>query len=77
MLYYAEKANLLLRVNQLDAAITVAEQCVGLEPEYSDGYLVLGLAQIQNKRKPEGLRNLERARDLGNPQAQPLIDKYK
>lgn len=77
VLYYAEKANLLLRVNQLDAAITVAEQCIGLEPEYSDGYLVLGLAQIQNKRKPEGLRNLERARDLGNPQAQPLIDKYK
>ena len=77
VLYYAEKANLLLRVNKPDDAITVAEQCIGLEPDYSDGYLILGLAQVQNNRKAEGLRNLERARELGNPQAQPLIDKYK
>lgn len=77
VLYYAEKANLLLRVNRLEDAITVAEQCIGLEPNYSDGYLVLGLAQIQKNRKAEGLANLQRAQELGNPQAKPLIEKYK
>ena len=76
-LYYAEKANLLLRINQPDDAMTLARQCIALQPEYSDGYLVLGLAQVQNGNKAEGLRNLQKAKELGNEQAQPLIDKYK
>lgn len=38
--------------------------------------MLLGLAQIQTKKKPEGLANLQKAKDLGNQQAQALIDKY-
>ena len=76
-LYYAEKANLLLRINKPDDAITIARQCIAIAPEYSDGYLVLGLAQVTHNAKAEGLRNLEKAKSLGNEQAQPLIDKYK
>jgi len=76
-LYYAELANMQLRVNQFDKAQTTAERCIEVAPEYADGYLLLGLAQIQQKHKAEGLSNLEKAKTLGNEQAQALINKYK
>lgn len=75
--YYAEMASLQLKVNLTDEAIKTAQRCIELAPEYSDGYLLLGLAQISKGDKTAGLPNLEKARDLGNPQAQPLIEKYK
>lgn len=74
--YYAEKASLELKVNMIDDAIKTANLCIKLAPEYSDGYLILGLAQINKDNKPEGLANLEKAKQLGNEQAQALIDKY-
>lgn len=75
--YYAEMASLQLRVKLHDGAVKTAERCIELAPEYSDGYLILGLAQIGKGDKTSGIANLEKAKELGNPQAQPLIDKYK
>ena len=74
--YYAEMASLQLRVNLIDDALKTASACVELAPEYSDGYLLLGLAQVGKGDKTSALTNLEKAKELGNPQAQPLIDKY-
>lgn len=74
--YYAEMASLQLRVNLFDDAIGTANRCIKLAPDYSDGYLLLGLAQIQKGDKSPGLANLEKAKQLGNPQAQQFIDKY-
>ena len=74
--YYAEMASLQLRVNLHDDAIKTAQRCIELAPEYSDGYLILGLAQISKGDKNAGMANLDKAKQLGNPQAQPLIDKY-
>lgn len=74
--YYAEMANLQLRVKKPEDAIKTAQRCTEIAPEYADGYLLLGLAQIQTKKKTEGLANLQKAKDMGSEQAQPLIDKY-
>lgn len=74
--YYAEMANVQLRVNKPEDAIKTAKRCIEIAPEYSEGYLILGLAQLQTKQKQEGLANLQKAKDLGNQQAQSLIDKY-
>lgn len=74
--YYAEKASLELKVNMLDDAIKTANLCIKVAPEYSDGYLILGLAQIKKENKAEGLANLRKANDLGSTQAQALIEKY-
>lgn len=74
--YYAEMASLQLKVNLIDEAIKTATRCTELAPEYSDGFLILGLAQIGKGDKTAGLPNLEKAKELGNPQAQPLIEKY-
>lgn len=47
------------------------------EPENSDGYLFLGLAQCMKGDKEQGVANLRKAKDLGDPQADSLIEKYK
>ncbi|MBO4659753.1 MAG: tetratricopeptide repeat protein [Prevotella sp.] len=76
-LYLAEKASLLIRVNQKEEALKTATQCVALAPDYSDGHLLQGLALVQLGKKKEGIAALEKAKELGNEQAQTLIDKYK
>lgn len=74
--YVAEKASLELKVNMLDDAIKTANLCIKRWPEYSDGFLLLGLAQVHKGSKSEGLANLEKAKQLGSEQAQELIGKY-
>ena len=75
-LYYAEKASLELRVGLYDDVIATANQCIALAPAYSDGYLFLGLAQCMKGQKTEGAKNLQKARELGDEQAEALIEKY-
>lgn len=75
-LYYAEKASLEIRVGLYEDAIVTAEQCIKVAPDYSDGYLFLGLAQCLKGQKEEGLKNLQKAKELGDPQAEGLIEKY-
>ena len=76
LVYRAEKANVELRVGMIDDAIESAKGCISIAPGESDGYLFLGLAQCVKGIKAEGLKNLEKAKELGNSQAQSLIDKY-
>ena len=75
-LYYAEKASLEVRVGLFDAAITSAKECIAVDPNASDGYLFLGLAQCLKNNKKEGIENLRKAKELGDPQADALIEKY-
>jgi len=75
--YWAEKASVHLRVNQQADAIKSAQRCIQLAPQYADGYVILGLAQIQSKDKVNGLQNLEKAKELGDTRADELIKKYK
>ena len=74
--YRAEKANVELRVGMTDQTIETAKSLINLAPQESDGYLFLGLAQCVKGQKAEGVQNLNKAKELGNSQAQSLIDKY-
>ena len=76
LLYRSEKASLQIRVHLLDQAIETASECIRLFPDASDGYLFLGLAQCLNNNKVQGVGNLLKAKDLGDPQADTLIEKY-
>jgi tetratricopeptide (TPR) repeat protein len=73
---WAEKASYELRVNLIDQALESATECMRLDPEGSDGYLMAGIAQCQKGQKEEGMKNLQKAKELGNDQAQTFIDKY-
>lgn len=74
--YYSEKASLEIRVNLLDDAAATAQELINMEPQNSDGYLFLGLAQCLKGNKAEGNKNLEKAKEMGDTQAQTLIEKY-
>ena len=65
-----------MRVGLYDDAVQTAKDCIALVPEYSDGHLFLGLALCLKGQKVEGVKSLERARELGDPQADTLIEKY-
>jgi tetratricopeptide (TPR) repeat protein len=77
ILYYAEKASLEIRVGLYDQAIATAKECIALDASNSDGYLFLGLGQCLNGQKAEGIKNLQKAKELGDTQAEGLIEKYK
>jgi hypothetical protein len=59
-----------------DPADELAKECIAVDPNNSDGYLFLGLAQCLKDNKKEGLDNLRKAKELGDPQADALIEKY-
>lgn len=73
---WAEKASYELRVNLFDKALESAQECLRLNPEGSDGYLMTGIAQCAKGNKQQGMQNLNKAKELGNSQAQTFIDKY-
>ena len=75
--YYGEKASLEIRVGLYDNAIATAKECLIVDPNDSDGYMFLGVAQCLKGNKKEGIPNLQKAKDLGNLQADKLIEKYK
>lgn len=76
--YLAEWASLDLRVKRYDEGISAATACTQIAPEYPDGYLLLGLLQIESgKDKENGIKNLEKAKELGDPRAENYLKKYK
>jgi len=75
-LYYAEKASLQVRVGLYEEAAATARECIRVAPDHSDGYLFLGIAQCLTNQKSEGVKNLQKAKELGDSQADDLIDKY-
>ena len=76
-LYPTEAGSLLLRLNKIDAAISAAQQAIQLDASLPDAYLILGIAQCESKQKEEGLKNIQKAKELGNTQADTFLQKYK
>ena len=75
-LLWAEKGSYEVRLNLNEEAQKSAEECIRLDPQNGDGYLILGIALCGKGQKAEGLQNLEKAKELGNGQAQSMIEKF-
>ena len=76
-LYPTEAGSLLLRLNKLDAAMSAAQQAIQLDDAQPDAYLILGIAQCESKQKEFGIKNIQKAKELGNTQADTFLQKYK
>ena len=76
-LYPTEAGSLLLRLNKLDAAMSAAQQAIQLDDAQPDAYLILGIAQCESKQKESGIKNIQKAKELGNTQADTFLQKYK
>ena len=76
-LYPTEAGSLLLRLNKLDGAMSAAQQAIQLDDAQPDAYLILGIAQCESKQKESGIKNIKKAKELGNTQADTFLQKYK
>ena len=76
VLYVVEQVALYTRFSQFDKAVEAARKGIALAPDNADLYRMLGFGQIQLKQKEEGKKNLLKAKELGDPNAQTLLDKY-
>lgn len=74
--YLIELTSAYIRFNQLDDAMEVSRKGIALAPENPDFYRMLGYCQVQSGQKEEGKKNLLKAKELGDPNAGVLIEKY-
>lgn len=78
--YYAEMASLQLQLNQLEDAVRTTNLALQLTDQYSDLYIIKGIALCELKdasKKSEGIEALQKAQTLGDERAANLIAKYK
>lgn len=72
----AELASMYVRLSNFDKAIPVAQRIIEMQPDSSVGYRILGYCQLRKGEKNEGRKNLEKAKELGDPNAEGILSKY-
>lgn len=75
--YLAELAALELRVGRYDDAVMAATRCTELAADYADGWLILGMARLQQGKKQEAAEPLEKAKALGDTRAEEYLHQLK
>ncbi len=75
--YLIEQASVCARFNLMDEAIRAARRVTELLPDYPDAYRILGVCLGQQGKKAEARTALLRAKELGDPQAEALIEQYE
>ena len=75
--YYAEMASLQLKVGKYDDAVKTCDLALQLTQQYSDIYIIKGIALCEQKKKEEGIAALQSAQQLGDSRAESLIKKYQ
>jgi len=76
MVYRIEQAALNLRLSRIDEAISELKNAMALDSKYAETYRILGLCYIQKKNNAEACANFNKAKELGDPNAQSMLDKY-
>ncbi len=72
-LYHAERAVVLYRIGEPEAAIAAARRSVELSPEFGAAYRIMGICQLNLNQREEALANLKKAADLGDESAQGIL----
>ena len=75
--YLTEQASVCARFNLMDEAIQAARRVTELLPDYPDAHRILGVCLGQQGKKAEARTALLRAKELGDPQAEALIERYR
>lgn len=74
--YQVEQAVINLRVGRYDESIQVLNNILKVDPKYAEAYRLLGLCQVQQKKTDEACANFKKAKELGDSNAEALIQKY-
>lgn len=76
-LFQAEKAVICYKVGMIVEAIEAAQKCISIDPEFVDAYRILGICLVQNNKKTDGLKQLQKAAEMGDKLAPQLIEEIK
>lgn len=76
LLYRAELAVVNIRVGRSEEAIRILQEALKIEPEYAEAYRLMGQAYVQLKKKDEACESFAKAKDLGDPNVDALIEKH-
>lgn len=74
--YYTLQASVYIIANDIDKALTAAQKAVSLDAKDGEAYRYLGYCQFKKGQKAAALTNLNKAKELGDPTADTIIQKY-
>lgn len=73
--YRAELAVINLRVGRYEEAIKALNDVLALDPNYAEAYRLMGITLLQLKKNSEACANFAKAKELGDPNVDALIEK--
>ncbi len=64
------------RVGRYEEAIKVLKAALTIDPKYAEAYRLMGVAQLQLKQNKEACASFAKAKELGDPNVDALIEKH-
>lgn len=74
--YRSELAVVNIRVGRNEEAVKVLKEAVEVDPKYAEAYRLMGVAQLQLKQNKEACASFAKAKELGDPNVDTLIEKH-
>ena len=74
--YRAELAVVNIRVGRNEEALKILQDALAIDPKYAEAYRLMGIAQLQMEKKQEACQSFVKAKDLGDPNVDELIEKH-
>lgn len=74
--YRAELAVVNIRVGRNEEAVKVLQEALAIDASYAEAYRLMGIAQIQMKQKDAACASFAKAKELGDPNVDALIEKH-
>jgi len=74
--YRAELAVVNIRVGRNEEALKVLQDALAIDSKYAEAYRLMGIVQLQMKKKQEACQSFAKAKELGDPNVNGLIEKH-
>jgi hypothetical protein len=72
-LFFAEKAAICLRFNDISNAQASVVKAIELDPDFASSYRILGVCLVRQEKKAEACVHFNKAKELGDPLVERLI----
>ena len=73
--YRAELAVVNIRVGRNEEAVKILKEALAIDDKYAEAYRLMGIAQVQMKQKAAACESFAKAKELGDPNVDALIEK--
>ena len=71
--YFAEKASVCLRLNDIPKALESVEKALELDDEFASAYRILGVCLVRQEKQSEACTHFNKAKELGDTIVERLI----